>query len=290
MTNKLRCICGKSKQLPWCDGSHKEDDWACEVKTEQQLQLVIMGPHSLTNLTKRLAWRFEATVYNHQQSLKGDTLIILDDGTGLASLPTILTGLTFEKIYFIGLGVDLSHAAVNLNLTDSTVVNIEPAKLFFEIETKVNQWLNGVQHHTPTMIPSPYKNIFISHAVTDEALLVPVVTAARELTGLNIFMCFDSIQQGDKWRRKINSTLNEADLFIFVISKDSLRSTYCAFETGMALSQNKPIRLISLDSSLPPAYISHLHAIDLPRQMRNLAWLNLPSALLKNLLEIIHQQ
>jgi hypothetical protein len=78
-------------------------------------------------------------------------------------------------------------------------------------------------------------------------------------------------------------------LFIFIVSKASINSTYCAFETGCAISKNKRIVLIYIDGSLPPAYINQLHCIDLQREINAKPWLDLKAALMTKVLEFTQE-
>ena len=55
----------------------------------------------------------------------------------------------------------------------------------------------------------------------------------------------------------------------------------------MATALGKPVRLVSLDGSLPPVFIQHLQTADLERLGRSRPWLERHDLLLEELLKII---
>ena len=61
---------------------------------------------------------------------------------------------------------------------------------------------------------------------------------------------------------EIVGALTARDLFVVLLSEASLASPFCAFEIGYASALGKPLHLISLDGSLPPVFVQHLHAVD----------------------------
>jgi len=81
--------------------------------------------------------------------------------------------------------------------------------------------------------------------------------------------------------------LRNQDRFIALLSKISLASHFCSFEIGSANALSKPIALISLDGSVPPVFVQHIQAIDLPRILLQESWLDPQDALLRELLNVL---
>ncbi len=288
MKQKIRCACGKSKSLPWCDGSHKGEDWVCDISTNPKIELGFVGSSGLVNLLKRLAWRFDGEVLDSNSDTRAKKLIIIEDGSSLVQLKRNTSRLNFESSYIIGIDLAVKKIATMLASQFSASVSGELSNIFFQCENIIDSWLNQNDNDIPIKNTKTIPNqLFISHSVADEGLLLPVVNTLRELTEQSVFLCFDSIEGGEKWRRKITSALQESDKFILVVSDDSVKSTFCAFETGYALSQGKEIIMISIDGTQPPAYISHLQCIDLQRQVNAMKWLDIESALSRSLLEAV---
>ncbi|NQZ09357.1 MAG: TIR domain-containing protein [Algicola sp.] len=300
MNQKLRCACGKSKKMPWCDGSHKNDDWACENVIEPQIKRAFLGAPDLLNLVKRLAWRFDGEVINATDKLSGQQLVIVEDGSTLATLQNTLKHLNFAEIYYVGVDFPTQVIAQALQFKAHIQVSDLLNDSFVTLESAIERWFAGDFSPHPSLRQQEsiqadeyrcevLKRVFISHAVADETFLLPVVASIRQVTQLDVFLCFDSINEGEKWRRQIDAALEQCELFIFIVSKASINSTYCAFETGCAISKDKRIVLISIDGSLPPAYISQLHCIDLQREINAKPWLDLKAALMAKVLEFTQE-
>ena len=288
MKQKIRCACGKSKSLPWCDGSHKGEDWVCDISTNPKIELGFVGPIGLINLLKRLAWRFDGEVIDSDSDTQTKKLIFIEDGSNLTQLKRSTRQLKFESSYIIGIDLAVEKMAIMLACQTSASVSGELSNIFFQCENIIDGWLNQNDHNiTVKNTIANSSQLFISHSIADEGLLLPVVNTLRELTEQSIFLCFDSIENGEKWRRKITRALQESEKFILIVSVDSINSTFCAFETGYALSQGKEIIMISIDGTQPPDYISHLQCIDLQRQVNAMKWLDIESALSRSLLEAV---
>lgn len=110
---------------------------------------------------------------------------------------------------------------------------------------------------TPQAPPLP--RVFVSHAVSDEAVILPVVDRLRALYGLEAFVCADSIADGADWAGAIAAALEASDCFLLLLSAAVRRSHFCSFEVGYAVGKGVPLRIISLDGTLPPAFVQHVH-------------------------------
>jgi len=300
MNNKIRCACGKSQQMPWCDGSHKNSQWDCESQIQQPIARGILCAPALANLAKRICWRFDAQAMqlNMPQNLPNDSkssvqlgnyLVIIDDGSGINQLKQTLASVEFQQVLYVAIDFEPQAIATALGIKQYVNLSGELLDIFVQLESMLAKWYQGSLsfEHQPLGCPS-LKRLFISHAVADESVILPAIESLRQLTDIEVFMCFDSIKTGEKWRRQIDSSLTKSDVFISMISASSLPSTYCAYEVGFAQALQKPMYLISLDGSLPPAFISHIHALDLPREIAAKPWLDQQSSLIMQLIVIIN--
>ena len=84
---------------------------------------------------------------------------------------------------------------------------------------------------------------FLSHAVKDEALLVPVVQRLRELYGAELFLCGDSIPTGSNWQHAIMQGLAGADVFVVLLSAAVKASHFCSYEIGYAMGMRKDVKV-----------------------------------------------
>jgi hypothetical protein len=128
---------------------------------------------------------------------------------------------------------------------------------------------------------------FISHAVRDEALLLPAVEYLRRYFRVNLFLCADSILPGTNWQDTILTALVEQQCFVGLLSAASLASHFCSFEIGVACGLHKPMRFLSLDGSHPPAFVQHIQVVDLPRLARQKPWLDVQDILVDELLNVL---
>jgi len=85
-----------------------------------------------------------------------------------------------------------------------------------------------------------------------------------EKTGLDIWIDWEDIPPGTEWLENIFQAVEEADNFLFIISKDSAQSGTCSKELEHARQNNK--RLI-------PLVIEDVEAESLPEYLRALNWI-----------------
>ncbi len=93
---------------------------------------------------------------------------------------------------------------------------------------------------------------------------------ARELKGLlapsgvDAFLAHEDIEVSYEWRRTLLRELARANIFICLLSKRYLESPWCMQESGIAASRTDvTIVPLSLDSTLPPGFLSAYQAISL---------------------------
>ena len=107
-------------------------------------------------------------------------------------------------------------------------------------------------------------NIFISYNRQDEDKTKALVIDIEEL-GHTVW--FDhELSGGEEWWQKILHSIRECDIFIFVLSKDSLESTACSLEYGYSNALGKTIIPVLVGEGvspnlLPPA-LSKIQFID----------------------------
>ena len=278
-----QCICGRSQRFPICDYSHKEESWSCrENDLEVYGDLFVAADH-LSNYAEKLAFELKgASLHRVYGTVVTQRLIVLTDGLSIAKLKHQLMRVQAQEFVVIGLGIDaaLLKAAFPKALIRA-MPSVAPSKTWVE--------LKKVMLHLELEDPTyDLPDLFCSHAVQDEDLLFPAVETLRDAFGLNVFFCADSIQQGAQWRSDIMMQLRSCELFIFCASKAASSSLYCSFELGMAVALNKPIRVLSIDSSGLPAPIADLQALDLGRLNVRKPWLDSEQLLLDAFLSLLN--
>lgn len=130
--------------------------------------------------------------------------------------------------------------------------------------------------------PRRLPKLFLSHAASDEAELSSAVAVVRRM-GLEVFVCGDSIGDGERWWDTIVSSLHACDVFVLVLSPASRASTWCAFEAGAAIALGKRVRLVSLDGASPPTFVAQLQMHDVARTLRMRPWLTRDDVLVEAL-------
>ncbi len=150
----------------------------------------------------------------------------------------------------------------------------------------IRRWLDGDGALDPgdDVPATELRSTLISHAVADEAHIIPVTDYLREYFDADLFICADSISPGTNWQETILSALERQAVFVLLLSQVTRNSLFCAFEIGVAHALGKPMLLISLDGSAPPPFIQHMQVIDLPRILRQKPWLAFEDVLLDEML------
>ena len=126
-----------------------------------------------------------------------------------------------------------------------------------------------------------FQRIFVSHAVSDEATLLPVLGYLENLYSIEFFIC-SRIPSQANWYNEIEHHLRASDIVWAFLSSGFSSSTFCAFEIGMSRALKKDIQLFSLDGGLPPAYIQHQQMYSLTRIQSHFPWLSDTEALIQS--------
>lgn len=284
---KKRCVCGRSKVFPLCDGTHQtalagSDGWHCgEAAAALVDRCYVAGP-SLENLAERLAADGASVAYHRAPGpTSARELVVLTDGTDLDGLRAHVATVRASRKLVLGVGI----AAGLLEAVFEGFVVRSVASDDLHLYRAVKGALASGDTAEPTR---SLERAFLSHAVADEPSIAPALAYLRRQFRADLFMCADSIIGGEDWRRAIVKELEARPLFIALVSRAFRASTFCAFEVGYAVAKGKRVLAVSLDGEVPPAYMQHLHMIDLLRRRATRPWLDDASLLVDALLEALN--
>lgn len=272
-----RCICGRSKRLPACDGSHSDSTWACRAERSSRAPYAfVAGPHD-ENLAERLAGELDGiAVHGTDDRVIAEEVVVLASPSGLDAVGRLLERVAAPRRRVIS----LDAAQVIANAFDGwpiVAAGGETLALWESVRAAVTGQPAAVHRHR--LAP-----MFLSHAVADEALILPAVDYLRRHLDADLFVCADSIDTGASWHDAIVSELRVRPRLVWLLSRAAAASNFCAFEIGYAMALAKPLTIISLDGTPPPAYAQHLHMIDLARLRRVRPWLEAREALIESLM------
>lgn len=279
------CICSRSATFPLCDGTHETQGWSCAGQVPSSA-LTVWATRALENLGEKLAHDHNAARWRAGEQVNTDRLIALVDPSSIEDWRITHSSINAKEVTLIG--VDLPRAALeNLEYRWASPTRVEllepltsenPVALYASARAMLATPQNPSPQH-PSDEPTEHAAretshaVFVSHAVADEGALAPSIDTVRALLGVEVFVCADSISAGEDWHAAITRALRECDVFLFIASRASLESRFCAFEAGMALGLEKELRIVALDESTPPAYFQHLNAPSVPRFMASRPWL-----------------
>ena len=94
--------------------------------------------------------------------------------------------------------------------------------------------------------------IFISYSRSDRLFLDTFLPLIRKVYGNNSLWYDDDIHGGADWWGIILSEIGDCDLFVYLISNESLESPYCQAELREALRLNKQILPVIVRRLKPP--------------------------------------
>ena len=108
----------------------------------------------------------------------------------------------------------------------------------------------------------PYK-VFISYS-TKDLMKVNNIREQLKREGVEVFVAEYSIRPGEGLNRKIIEEIKNCDLFVFLCTKNSIKSEYVNQEIGIAKGNNKYIISIITQKGLkPPALINNLKYLNI---------------------------
>jgi hypothetical protein len=83
-------------------------------------------------------------------------------------------------------------------------------------------------------------SVFISYARADKDYVRALYAALSE-AGRRVWLDVEEIPPGADWRDAVTPAIAVADVVLFVISPDSLRSECCVSELEIAFAYGKPV-------------------------------------------------
>mmetsp|Transcript_8343 Transcript_8343/g.34949 ORF Transcript_8343/g.34949 Transcript_8343/m.34949 type:complete len:363 (+) Transcript_8343:28-1116(+) len=306
------CACGKSKTFPLCDGSHVAENWTCVSRTKVADFAVTSSPRYET-IARKLSSELSATLClpGSQRGFPSEvgTLLVFTDSLDLAAVSDCykkLRGRCKRAVVFsLGPGATLlpMHFA-NCSLWDLAELNVDVVEVFTVAlsvatgavdhvqlqKTGVRQIIAQVEaepsaREMATRKATRLHPAFVSHAVRDEHLLQKPIHLLREWYDADLFLCADSIPPTANWYEQIENSLRQSTVFIGLVSDSLVQSKFCAFEMGAAMALQKPMYLISLDGTMPPAFVQHLQCVDVPRMQRLKPWLQVEDIVLEEMIK-----
>ena len=286
------CVCGRSALFPICDESHVAEDWVCATDITWA-NYGFCASYRYENLVRKLAAHYQGV-----SCLAGEpfptleTLVIIVDGTDLDFPVEANRQIRAKRRLVVTLGI--ASPLLNSVFPGCQIVDLAGIDVFQSFkrirkildESDGNSQLQDISDVVPLPIEATLKSVFISHAVKDEPLIMPVIDYLRYFQ-VDLFTCADSIPASTNWQREIIDALRNKDTFAVLLSQATLTSHFCSFEIGMAYALEKPIILISLDGSRPPIFVQHLQTVDLTRLERQKPWLDRGDLLLDELLKVL---
>jgi hypothetical protein len=99
-----------------------------------------------------------------------------------------------------------------------------------------------------TLMASDKPRIFISYA-EDDASLAEFIANQLAQSGIETWLDKKQLTSGPNWREELSKRLEEANLYVLLITPSYLKSRWTNFELGVALmraSQSKDVRILPL--------------------------------------------
>jgi len=252
------------------------EDWTCVPDGDDIADIVFLASPHLRNLADRLAHRFSGvSAHADDSNLRTHKLVILTNGVGTLGIHQRRTEITAHSTQVVGIGLDTAALQWAFSDAEYRTVAAEPT---LSLWSRVLATLTTEEAPSRLVVQRP--RVFISHGVNDEPTIYPILTILREQYGLELFVCADSIDAGSSWQDEITSHLRRCDIFLIISSHAVARSLFCAFEAGMAVALDKPIRIVKLDDSKLPLHLQDRQSVDVHRLMQRKPWLTQADAVL----------
>ncbi len=274
-----RCVCGRSRTFPVCDGSHVAERWRCRADGRAEVPSCFVTARSLENLAERLASEHGGVaLHDATDPVSARRVVVISDGTDLEGL--LERAETVRATERVAIALDLDAGLLGGAFPGWTVLSVHSDDL--SLYAAVTGALSDLGRARSSAIE--VERAFVSHAVADEGELAPALAYLRRHFGADLFVCGDSLRAGSEWHREITAELEARPVFLLVVSRASRASTFCAYEAGYAVARQKRLALVSLDGQPPPAHVQHLHVVDVERRLAARPWLDRTAALVESLL------
>lgn len=246
-----RCYCGRSRELPLCDGSHAALGWRSGAGGEG----FVSGP-AHARLAERLAHERGGRV-----GADGATsLVVVTDGGDLdEALRGAPTGCPRACVL---VGRDVSPARVAAAAGASTWVRADGAE----------GALAGLAAPQPVQ-EAPTFVLVVGHAEPDRAELDPALERLGRL-GVEIVRVAAELDS----LASLKADVARAQAAVVVVSKSSARAHLLPFVAGMAAALGVPVGVVAFEPVPRPAYAKELAWVDVEQLLLERPWLDLPHA------------
>ncbi len=135
-----------------------------------------------------------------------------------------------------------------------------------EFKEKDEEQLVSKMISTKTSNNINYK-VFLSYS-TKDLETINMLKRVLGIEGVKIFLAEYSVAPGEKINEEIIKNLRECDLFIVLITKNSINSQYVQQEIGQAKAMNKKILPIITEPGVTPSgFISEIKYLDSSKEM-----------------------
>lgn len=105
-------------------------------------------------------------------------------------------------------------------------------------------------------------NIFISYSTNDIEIISPVLDLLSTIQDIKIFFAEKTINPGDIISQTIINNIRNSDAFLVFYSESAIKSNYVQQEIGAAVTNNKIIIPILLDSNKPTGMLQGINYLD----------------------------
>ena len=101
---------------------------------------------------------------------------------------------------------------------------------------------------------------FLSHA-DKERKIAGSLKEKLHPYGVDVFVAHDDLEGGTEWMSRLYAEIKECEIFLILLSENYHPSNFTDQELGMALSYEKPIIPICIDSKIPYGFMSRYQCI-----------------------------
>ena len=118
--------------------------------------------------------------------------------------------------------------------------------------------------------------VFISYSRRDMAISDALV---MDLENADIEVLIDrrDLPFGEQWQRELTDFINSSDTVVWLVSPDSLKSTWCRWELDRVMQENKrlvPVRIRDVSYNELPEEIGRVHMLPVEGNYRTEAHLS----------------
>ena len=124
------------------------------------------------------------------------------------------------------------------------------------------------------------ERIFVSYSRVDRYITEQLVAHLRRIYGHKHVWFDENLRAGQTWWDEVRRQIDKSDVFIILISPESLNSKYCMMELNAARDSRKHIiPVLVRDRTVVPPNIKNLHMIKMPGSINLEALTDLQAAI-----------